>query len=110
MGRDSDQDDAGLMEGEEPGKAGGDEEFLADPERDDEPPSPEAELLNDVTQHYLNEIGAKPLFTPDEEYFWASRARAGRGRGLRLGRAERAGCDQAKPWRRAGRERGGIVA
>ena len=77
MGRDSDQDDAGLMEGEEPGKAGGDEEFLADPERDDEPPSPEAELLNDVTQHYLNEIGAKPLFTPDEEYFWASRARAG---------------------------------
>ena len=78
MGRDSDQDDAGLMEGEEPGKAGGDEEFLADPERDDEPPSPEAELLNDVTQHYLNEIGAKPLFTPDEEYFWASRAQARR--------------------------------
>ena len=53
MGRDSDQDDAGLTGGEEPGTAGGDEEFLADPEREDEQPSPEAELLNDVTQHYL---------------------------------------------------------
>jgi DNA-directed RNA polymerase sigma subunit (sigma70/sigma32) len=26
---------------------------------------PRSELLNDVTQHYLNEIGAKPLFSPD---------------------------------------------
>ena len=40
-------------------------------------PSPEAELLNDVTQHYLNEIGAKPLFSPAEEGAWARRARAG---------------------------------
>ncbi|WP_287463824.1 sigma-70 family RNA polymerase sigma factor, partial [Accumulibacter sp.] len=40
-------------------------------------PSPEAELLNDVTQHYLNEIGAKPLFSPAEEAAWARRARAG---------------------------------
>jgi DNA-directed RNA polymerase sigma subunit (sigma70/sigma32) len=40
-------------------------------------PSPEAELLNDVTQHYLNEIGAKPLFSPAEEACWARRARAG---------------------------------
>ena len=40
-------------------------------------PSPEAELLNDVTQHYLNEIGAKPLFSPTEEAAWARRARAG---------------------------------
>ena len=39
--------------------------------------SPEAELLNDVTQHYLNDIGAKPLFTPAEEAHWARRARAG---------------------------------
>ncbi|HRF11273.1 MAG: RNA polymerase sigma factor RpoS [Candidatus Accumulibacter phosphatis] len=39
--------------------------------------SPEAELLNDVTQHYLNEIGAKPLFSPAEEAVWARRARAG---------------------------------
>jgi RNA polymerase nonessential primary-like sigma factor len=39
--------------------------------------SPEAELLNDVTQHYLNDIGAKPLFSPAEEAAWARRARAG---------------------------------
>ncbi len=39
--------------------------------------SPEAELLNDVTQHYLNDIGAKPLFSPSEEAAWARRARAG---------------------------------
>ncbi|MCB1931242.1 RNA polymerase sigma factor RpoS [Accumulibacter sp.] len=39
--------------------------------------SPEAELLNDVTQHYLNDIGAKPLFSPSEEADWARRARAG---------------------------------
>ncbi len=39
--------------------------------------SPESELLNDVTQHYLNEIGAKPLFSPAEEADWARRARAG---------------------------------
>jgi RNA polymerase nonessential primary-like sigma factor len=39
--------------------------------------SPETELLNDVTQHYLNEIGAKPLFSPTEEAAWARRARAG---------------------------------
>ena len=43
----------------------------------DSVPSPEAELLNDVTQHYLNEIGAKPLFSPTEEAAWARRARAG---------------------------------
>jgi len=29
--------------------------------------APEIELLEDVTQLYLTEIGAKPLFTPDEE-------------------------------------------
>ena len=40
-------------------------------------PPPEYDLLNDVTQHYLNEIGAKPLFTAQEEYDWACRARAG---------------------------------
>ncbi|MCM8610822.1 RNA polymerase sigma factor RpoS [Accumulibacter sp.] len=47
------------------------------PEGIDSLPSPEAELLNDVTQHYLNEIGAKPLFSPAEEAAWARRARAG---------------------------------
>ena len=39
--------------------------------------APEVELLNDVTQHYLNEIGAKPLFSPKEEYDWACRAKKG---------------------------------
>jgi RNA polymerase nonessential primary-like sigma factor len=39
--------------------------------------SPEVELLNDVTQHYLSEIGAKPLFTREEEYAWACRVRTG---------------------------------
>ena len=28
---------------------------------------PEIELLEDVTQLYLNEIGAKPLLTPEQE-------------------------------------------
>lgn len=37
----------------------------------------EVELLNDVTQLYLNDIGAKPLFSPSEELDWARRARAG---------------------------------
>ena len=48
-------------------------------EAEDEPAlvQPEFELLNDVTQHYLNEIGAKPLFTPEEEFAWACRARSG---------------------------------
>jgi RNA polymerase nonessential primary-like sigma factor len=41
------------------------------------PVGAEGELLNDVTQMYLNEIGAKPLFTPTEEADWARRARAG---------------------------------
>ncbi|HMW16341.1 MAG TPA: RNA polymerase sigma factor RpoS [Accumulibacter sp.] len=39
--------------------------------------TPEAELLNDVTQYYLNEIGAKPLFSASEEAAWARRARSG---------------------------------
>lgn len=39
--------------------------------------SPETELLNDVTQHYLSDIGSKPLFTKEEEYEWACRAQNG---------------------------------
>ena len=39
--------------------------------------APEFELLNDLTQFYLSEIGAKPLFTPAEEFDWANRAKAG---------------------------------
>jgi RNA polymerase nonessential primary-like sigma factor len=39
--------------------------------------APELGLLNDVTQYYLNEIGAKPLFSPKEEYECACLARKG---------------------------------
>jgi len=54
-----------------------DEAFLAEEEDEAAIATPEVELLNDVTQHYLNEIGAKPLFTPQEEYDWACRAQSG---------------------------------
>ena len=40
-------------------------------------PAPEMELLEDVTQLYLNEIGAKPLLTPEEELATSRRLRAG---------------------------------
>ena len=57
--------DSGLAEDEIPQDAGSvDERFLTEPEDDSLPAAPEVALLNDVTQHYLNEIGAKPLFTP----------------------------------------------
>ena len=36
-----------------------------------------SDLLNDVTQLYLNEIGAKPLLTPAEEFDYATKSRAG---------------------------------
>ncbi|MCL2887559.1 MAG: RNA polymerase sigma factor RpoS [Betaproteobacteria bacterium] len=39
--------------------------------------TPEQELLEDVTQLYLNEIGAKPLLTPEQETATARRAQAG---------------------------------
>jgi RNA polymerase nonessential primary-like sigma factor len=54
------------------GVENGEEDFFVD-----RATTPEIDLLNDVTQHYLNEIGAKPLFTAEEEYAWACRARAG---------------------------------
>jgi len=41
------------------------------------PPPYESEFLNDVTQIYLNEIGANPLLTADEEVKLARRVRAG---------------------------------
>ena len=44
---------------------------------DPDPVSPEHELLEDVTQLYLNEIGAKPLLTPAEEVATARLLRAG---------------------------------
>ena len=59
-----------------------DEEFEGQPEEvllspEPEVVAPEIELLEDVTQLYLTEIGAKPLFTPEEEFAWACRARSG---------------------------------
>ena len=59
----SEAEDGFLGEREEPAEAA--------------PAAPEVELLNDVTQHYLNEIGAKPLFSPREEYAWACKAKEG---------------------------------
>ena len=64
-------------EDEMPDEETAEEAFLTDPEEDAGAVTPEVELLNDVTQHYLNEIGAKPLFTPEEEYDWACRAQKG---------------------------------
>jgi RNA polymerase nonessential primary-like sigma factor len=48
-------------------------EALLEPEAS----TPELELLEDVTQLYLNEIGAKPLLTPDDELATTRRVRAG---------------------------------
>lgn len=62
---------------EPPEAAEADEAFLGDPEEEAATATPEVELLNDVTQHYLNEIGAKPLFTAREEYEFACLARSG---------------------------------
>ena len=39
--------------------------------------TPELDLLEDVTQLYLNEIGAKPLLSPEDEVATARRVRAG---------------------------------
>ncbi|MDR2839632.1 MAG: RNA polymerase sigma factor RpoS [Azonexus sp.] len=46
-------------------------------ESEGETATPEFELLEDVTQLYLNEIGAKPLLTPEEELAAARRVREG---------------------------------
>ena len=59
-----------------------DDEFeaeLCDVESHPEPESipREIELIEDVTQLYLNEIGAKPLLTPDEELAATRLVRAG---------------------------------
>jgi RNA polymerase nonessential primary-like sigma factor len=70
--------DTDPMDDEASRKEEDEEESPGASEREEEGASPpEVELLNDVTQHYLNEIGAKPLFTPEEEHTWASRARTG---------------------------------
>ena len=75
-GNNADQE-SDLIDNEMSSEEEDDEEFLANPEEEEAAPQPEVELLNDVTQHYLNEIGAKPLFTAQEEYSWACRARQG---------------------------------
>lgn len=73
----SDDPDSHFAEDEiqEPGSL--DEAPLVEAEIEVPAATSEVELLNDVTQRYLNEIGAKPLFTPSEEVDWARRARAG---------------------------------
>jgi RNA polymerase nonessential primary-like sigma factor len=70
-------DDPELPEEDIPESESLDEVPLCEPESEAPVASAEVELLNDVTQLYLNEIGAKPLFTPAEEADWARRARAG---------------------------------
>ena len=62
---------------EDAAEATAEDAFLNEAEEEPAPVQPEFELLNDVTQHYLNEIGAKPLFTPEQEFEWACRARSG---------------------------------
>jgi RNA polymerase nonessential primary-like sigma factor len=53
------------------------EELVLLPENEAETAPHELELLEDVTQLYLNEIGAKPLLTPAEEVATARLVRAG---------------------------------
>ena len=78
-----DDSESGFVEADLPDENTSEEAFLNESEEEAEAAaepaqaSPEFELLNDVTQHYLNEIGAKPLFSPQEEYGWASLARQG---------------------------------
>lgn len=52
-----------------------DPSLLADADQENTPA--ELELLEDVTQLYLNEIGAKPLLSPEDELNTARRAKAG---------------------------------
>ncbi|MBS3916993.1 MAG: RNA polymerase sigma factor RpoS [Sulfuritalea sp.] len=50
---------------------------LAEPAVPESAPHAEPEFLNDVTQIYLNEIGANPLLTPEEELAFSRRVRQG---------------------------------
>lgn len=66
----------------EPGEPLDDEAFDLEVEEtaspaDQETLAPEYELLEDVTQLYLNEIGAKPLLTPEDELRTARAMQAG---------------------------------
>lgn len=53
------------------------EEDLAEPAVADPAPDAEPEFLNDVTQIYLNEIGANPLLTPQQELTFSRLAKQG---------------------------------
>lgn len=70
------EEDEGLSEPEQP-----DDSELVAAEREvavaSESANAETEIINDVTQLYLNEIGAKPLLTPVEEAATARAMRAG---------------------------------
>lgn len=61
-------DDEGFVEVDELGEV---------PEPEAAEAAPEVEFFEDVTQVYLNEIGAKPLLKPEEELEAARRSRAG---------------------------------
>lgn len=67
----------------EPGPGVDDEDFAEPldsvllPEDEVDAVTPELELLEDVTQLYLNEIGAKPLLTPEQEVAIARLVRTG---------------------------------
>lgn len=50
---------------------------LAEPAAFEPAPPAEPEFLNDVTQIYLNEIGANPLLTPEQELTFSRLARQG---------------------------------
>ena len=67
--------EAGYVEAEPPALEEGGNPAAQETEGDGGAPA--YELLNDVTQLYLNEIGAKPLLTPTEEQEWSRRAKAG---------------------------------
>jgi len=60
-------------EGEQPETADADAGLLAEVDL----ATPELDLLEDVTQLYLNEIGARPLLSPEDEVATARRVRAG---------------------------------
>jgi RNA polymerase nonessential primary-like sigma factor len=77
MEENADQDASPMRNDEALRKEGGDERFFADFDPENGVSASEVELINDLTQHYLHEIGAKPLFSLEEEYAWACRARAG---------------------------------
>lgn len=54
-----------------------DEGEPAEPTAAEPAPLAEPEFINDVTQIYLNEIGANPLLTPEQELAFSRRARQG---------------------------------